>query len=85
MSVELTGGFIVRRVKKKTSAKFFNGLRVGDVFELRYDLNGQYNGAPTIDIYAFEKLVHTTNALQLSKNLTNFELEEHKYTGSEWR
>lgn len=74
--MELRGKFKVVAIKKKTSAKFFKDLKVGDVFELAYDINGGYESAPTIYIYQDGKRVHNNTALQLSNNLDKFELVE---------
>ncbi|PGO60603.1 hypothetical protein [Priestia megaterium] len=74
--MELTGLFKVKAIKKKTSAKFFKGLKVGDEFKLSYDINGGYNSAPYIRIYQNGEGVHWNNATQLSGNLGNFELEQ---------
>lgn len=71
----LKGKFKVKEIKKKTSAKFFKDLKVGDEFELMYSLNGGYKSAPDIDIYVDGKRVHWNNASQLSDNLDKFELE----------
>lgn len=76
MSTVLTGTYRVKSIKKKMSAKIFKDLKVGDVFKLKYDLNGKYRGAPHVDIYIDEKHVHTNKTLQLRNNLLNFELEE---------
>lgn len=74
--MELTGTFQVSAIKKKTSAKFFKELKVGDVFTLVYTLNGFYGGSPSIDILVGGKRKHNNNALQLRNNLDNFELEK---------
>lgn len=74
--MELTGIFEVVAIKKKTVAKFFKELKPGDTFQLVYDLNGGYNGAPSIDIIQKGKFVHLNNALQLKNNLDNFELKQ---------
>lgn len=74
--MHLTGLFKVKAVKKKTSAVFFKELKVGDVIELRYSLSGSYGYAPTVYIYKDGKRQHNNSALQLSKNLDNFELEQ---------
>jgi hypothetical protein len=72
----LKGKFKVMGIKKKTSAVFFKDLKVGDEFELVYDLNGSYGEAPFIHIYSNGKRVHGNNALQLKQNLEKFEIEQ---------
>lgn len=74
--MELKGKFNVLKVLKKTSAVFFKELKAGDEFELRYDFNGTYKGAPSIDIYQNGKYVHCNDALQLRKNLEKFQIEQ---------
>jgi hypothetical protein len=74
--LNLKGKFKVMGIKKKTSAVFFKDLKVGDEFELIYDLNGSYGEAPFIHIYSNGKRVHGNNALQLKQNLDKFELEQ---------
>ncbi|MFJ8247383.1 hypothetical protein [Peribacillus asahii] len=74
--MQLRGKFKVLEIKKKTSAVFFKELKAGDEFELVYSLNGRYKSAPDIDIFQNGKCVHWNNALQLSKNLERFELEQ---------
>lgn len=71
----LKGKFKVTAIKKKTQAVFFKELKVGDEFELFYNLNGGYNSAPWIQIIQEGKGVHGNDALQLRKNLDKFELE----------
>lgn len=73
--MKLNGKFKVKSIKKKTSAKFFKDLKVGDEFELVYNLSGRYKSAPTIDIYQNGEYIHENNAIQLSDNLDKFELE----------
>lgn len=51
MLLLLSGKFKVLEIKKKTKAKFFKDLKVGDEFELIYTLNGSYKSAPLIEIY----------------------------------
>jgi hypothetical protein len=72
----LKGKFVVKSVKKKTSAHFFKDLKVGDVFELEYRINGSYGLAPTVHICQDGKVVHYNNALQLLSNLEKFEVEQ---------
>lgn len=72
--MQLTGRFRVLGIKKQTSAQFFRSLRIGDEFELKYNINGGYGNAPYIDIYKDDVCVHSNNAIQLSNNLSNFEL-----------
>lgn len=74
--MKLKGKFKITAIKKKTQAKFFNELNVGDEFELSYDLNGGYNKAPWIEIIQEGKVVHGNDGLQLRKNLDKFELEQ---------
>lgn len=80
MSVILSGTFIVEKIKKKTTAKFFKDLKEGDKFELRYSLNGMYSSqAPSINIYVNDELKHYNNAAQLKSNLDKFELKKVGY------
>lgn len=72
----LTGKFKVVGITKKTAAMFFKSLKVGDEFELSYNLNGSYGGAPWIKIIQGGEVVHGNNALQLQKNLDNFTLQQ---------
>lgn len=74
--MQLRGKFKVLGIIKSTSAVFFRELKIGDEFELVYDLSGGYKSAPTIAIYKNNQIVHSNNALQLSNNLNNFELEQ---------
>lgn len=74
--MELKGKFRVAKINKKTQAVFFKGLKAGDEFELRYNLNGGYNSAPSIGIYQDDKRVHWNDALQLTRNMEKFELEQ---------
>ncbi|CDQ21747.1 hypothetical protein [Halobacillus karajensis] len=76
MKVNLTGVFEVKEIKKKTSAKFFKDLKVGDVFELSYSMNGFYGGSPTIDILGSNGVKHMNNPNQLRNNMFNFEIEQ---------
>ena len=70
----LSGLFKVEEVLKTTSAVWFKQLKEGDVFELRYNLNGRYKGAPSIDIFQDGKKVHSNNASQLKDNLEKFKV-----------
>jgi hypothetical protein len=72
----LRGKFKVVATRKRTAAIFFKHLKPGDEFELSYDLNGFYGGAPWVNILQNGKVVHGNNALQLKNNLCNFELEQ---------
>lgn len=74
--MNLTGKFKITAIKKKTQAVFFKELKVGDEFELSYNFNGGYKSAPWIEIIQNGKVVHGNDALQLSKNLDKFELEQ---------
>jgi TorA maturation chaperone TorD len=76
MILELSGKYKVLEIKKKTSAVFFKELKVGDEFELIYNLNGGYESAPWISIYQDGARVHGNNANQLEKNLVKFEIEQ---------
>lgn len=73
--MELSGKFKVLSIKSKTSAVLFKDFKVGDEFILRYNLNGWYGSAPTIDIIS-TKGKHSNTANQLNNNLSNFELEQ---------
>ncbi|MEH7209985.1 hypothetical protein V7094_27865 [Priestia megaterium] len=74
--MELKGKFKVVNVIKKSSAVFFKELKVGDEFELRYNLNGGYGQTADIDIYQGGKEVHWNDASRLRRNLKNFEVEQ---------
>lgn len=74
--MKLTGSFIIKEIKKKTSAEFFKGLKAGDQFDLVYEFQGRYKQAPVIDIYQDGKEVHSNNSLQLKTNLESFDLEQ---------
>lgn len=75
--MELHGKYKVIEIKKKTQARFFRELKVGDTFELSYSLNGMYKyQAPYIEIFVDGEYVHRNNASQLSSNLNNFKLQE---------
>jgi hypothetical protein len=74
--MELTGYFKVVGVKKKTKAKFFKDLQIGDEFSLSYNLNGSYKSAPLINIYKDGRHQHSKNALELSRILDNFIIVE---------
>ncbi|HLO11572.1 MAG TPA: hypothetical protein VK190_04885 [Pseudoneobacillus sp.] len=74
----LSGKFQVIGKKKKTSAEFFKTLQIGDIFELVYNLNGRYEGAPTVKIYQNGHHIHTNNALQLKTNLDKFDIKQIK-------
>jgi hypothetical protein len=74
--MKLSGKFQVVEIKKKTAAEFFKGLKVGDEFELVYNLNGTYHGAPSVDIYKDGQYAHSNNSLQLKTNLEKFKLKQ---------
>lgn len=74
--MELKASFKIIKVVKKTSAVFFKDLKVGDEFELVYNLNGGYESAPWIYINQNGTTVHGNNAGQLEKNLEKFEIEQ---------
>jgi len=72
----LRGNFKVKEVKKKTQAKFFKDLSVGDEFQLQYSLSGSFGFAPVIFIHLKGTRVHHNHPLQLKNNLENFEIEQ---------
>lgn len=72
--MNLTGKFKVLAIVKKTSAEWFKNLKVGDEFELHYNINGLYHSAPSIAIVQNGKAVHYNLAGQLNKNLEKFEI-----------
>lgn len=47
----LTNMYDISDHKRKTSSKLFKNVKVGDVVELRYDVNGYYKKSPMIDVY----------------------------------
>lgn len=57
-------------IKKKTKAKFFEGLFPGDVVELTYNLSGSYGYAPYITLKKGD-IIHRNSASQLIQNLNN--------------
>lgn len=73
--MKLKGKMKVKEISKKTSAKFFKELKVGDELEFVYDLNGGYHSAPYVTIYKGNDFINNS-ALQLAKNLENFQWEE---------
>ena len=80
---EDTGSIVEFVLLKQRAANIWECLagpgkkaKVGHQFNLKYDLNGRYKGAPHIYIYSDGKHIHTNEAIQLQKNLLNFELEE---------
>lgn len=74
--MKLTGLFKVTKVKKKTQAVFFKGLKEGDSFAMSYSLNGWYHNAPTVDILQGGDVKHINTANQLRNNLANFDIEQ---------
>lgn len=79
MSISLSGTFEVVKILKKTQARTFKDLKVGDVFVLEYDLNGRYNGAPKINVYKGNELKNSVYSKQLKETLYCFELKELFY------
>ncbi|MGE6629641.1 hypothetical protein [Bacillus sp. NPDC077027] len=74
----LRGTFKVKEIKKKTQAKFFKDLSVGDEFQLQYSPSGSYGFAPIIFIHLNGARVHHNHPLQLRNNLENFVIEQIK-------
>lgn len=74
IDIQLYGRFKVVQVKKKTTARFFNKLEVGDIFILRLDLNS--SGVPDLRVIYDNKKVHRETPSRIKKFLENFELEE---------
>ena len=74
--MELKGQIIITGIKKKTGAKFFESLKIGDVIELRYNLDSADKYAPHIYLYKGGVKIMSTYALQVKTNLSNFEYVE---------
>lgn len=74
IDIQLYGRFRVVEIKKKTTAKFFNKLELGDVFVLRLDLNS--SGVPNLRVIYDNKEAHRETPSRIKKFLENFELEE---------
>lgn len=74
--MELTAKITITGIKKKTKAKFFESLKIGDVIELRYNLDGADKYAPHIYVYKDGLKIMSAYALQVKTNLSNFEYEE---------
>ena len=74
--VLLSATIKITEKKKKTRAKFFKEVEVGDELELVYSLSGGYHYAPTVDIYYKGEMVLRVYPSQLSNNLGNFEWEQ---------
>lgn len=64
--MKLSNSFRVTEIKKKTQAKFFKDLKVGDEFSLVYEINGWHGSAPTVDVYQNGKHVGSRYASQLN-------------------
>lgn len=60
--MELTYIGIVTKVNKKTAAKGFKVVKVGDEVKLAWDLDGGYHGAPYVVCYINGKFADTKNA-----------------------
>lgn len=74
--MELTAMYKITAIKKKTQAKAFKSLEVGDSFELKYNLNGYYKGSPTVEVFSKGEKLGSQYASQLVTTLEYFELEE---------
>jgi hypothetical protein len=80
--MELTYTGIVTKVNKKTAAKGFKTVNVGDEVKLVWDLGGTYNKVPNVDCYLNGEYVDTKNADTVRKLFKsnwegpNFTLEE---------
>lgn len=72
----LTAMYEIKAIKKKTQAKAFKSLQVGDSFELKYNLNGYYKGSPTVEVFSKGEKLGSQYASQLVTTLEYFELEE---------
>lgn len=72
----MTAKITITGIKKKTKAKFFESLKIGDVIELRYNLDSADKYAPHIYVYKDGVKIMSAYALQVKANLSNFEYEE---------
>ena len=71
----LQGRFKIVGIRKKTKAKWFKDLEVGDEFYLKYYLTGRYKDSPDVIICDENgERVHKNIASQLKNNLSNFEV-----------
>ncbi|MDK7480973.1 hypothetical protein OWP19_23690 [Bacillus cereus] len=58
---------IITEVVKKTKAKGFENIKVGDKVTLTWGLGGHYKGAPYVDCYVNGEYVDSKNADTLYK------------------
>lgn len=77
--MKLSGSFKVTAVNKKTKAKGFENLQVGDTVSFTWSLNGSYGGAPYVACFVNGNHVDTKNALTVKQLFiyedANFEIE----------
>lgn len=77
--MKLSGAFKVTAVNKKTKAKGFENLQVGDTVSFTWSMNGSYGGAPYVACFVNGNHVDTKNALTVKQLFTfenaNFEIE----------
>ncbi|MGE0981494.1 hypothetical protein [Bacillus cereus] len=77
--MKLSGAFKVTDVNKKTKAKGFEALQVGDTVSFTWNLNGSYKGAPSVACFVNGKHVGTKNASTVKQLFTyedaNFDIE----------
>ncbi|MBJ8023717.1 hypothetical protein [Bacillus cereus] len=77
--MKLSGSFKIAAVNKKTKAKGFEDLQVGDTVSFTWNLNGSYKGAPSVACFVNGNHVDTKNALTVKQlftyNYANFEIE----------
>lgn len=74
--MELKGQIIITGIKKKTGAKFFKSLKIGDIIEFRYNLDSADKYAPHLYVYKGGVKIMSTYALQVKENLSKFEYVE---------
>lgn len=65
--------------KKKTKAKLFEALEIGEVLSLQYNLNGGYHSTPTITVVRDNGEKTDCYPNQLESNLKAFVVMEIPY------
>ena len=72
----LKNKIVILGVKKKTKANFFETLKIGDIVEFQYDLNGKYKKVAVVSILKNGEEMTTNKISILRNNLSNFEYED---------
>lgn len=73
--VVLETSILIKNLKVKTKAKFWESVDVGDVISFKYSLSGGYGYAPVVKLSS-KKGTRDENPLSLRGNLNKFEYEE---------